>query len=350
MRLTPPTTKRQLRRFLGMINYYRDMWRRRSHILAPLTAMCSAKVKFVWHDKEQKAFEEIKAIMSRETLLAYPDFSKDFHVYTDSSDYQLGAVIMQNDRPLAFYSRKLNSAQKRYTTGEQELLSIVETLKEFKNILLGQKLIVHTDHKNLLYQKMSTDRIIRWRLLIEEFGPTFLHIKGEKNVIADALSRLDANFNEKLPTKPTNDYMAYIFVTNKDIKETDFPLSPNLIAKYQRLDKELNRRCMRTKNQNFSTKKIEGTEVIMYQGKIYIAVQLQQRVVAWYHEYLAHPGESRTEATIRQTCTWPNLRSHVETFARHVGPVNCLRNNGKSMDTYHQRKQKNFLGLVSTRT
>jgi RNase H-like domain found in reverse transcriptase len=70
--------------------------------------------------------------MSREILLAYPDFSKDFHIYTDSSDYQLGAVIMQDDRPLAFYSRKLNSAQKRYTTGEQELLSIVETLKEFK--------------------------------------------------------------------------------------------------------------------------------------------------------------------------------------------------------------------------
>ena len=67
---------------------------------------------------------------------------------------------MQDDRPLAFYSRKLNSAQKRYTTGKQKLLSIVETLKDFKNILLGQKLIVHTDRKNLLYQKMSTDPII----------------------------------------------------------------------------------------------------------------------------------------------------------------------------------------------
>jgi hypothetical protein len=173
--------------------------------------MCSAKAKFVWHDKERKAFKNIKAIISCETLLAYPDFSNDFHIYADSSDYQLGAVIMQNDRPLAFYSRKLNSAQKRYTIGKQELLSIVETLKEFKNILLGQKLMVHTDHKNLLYQKMSTDQIIRWRLLIEEFGPTFMHIKGEKNVIADALSRLDANFNEKLPTEPTNNSMAYIF-------------------------------------------------------------------------------------------------------------------------------------------
>ncbi len=81
--------------------------------------MCSAKAKFVWHDKEQKAFEDIKTIISRETLLAYPDFSNDFHIYTDSSDNQLGAVIMQYDCPLAFYSRKLNSTQKRYTTGKQ---------------------------------------------------------------------------------------------------------------------------------------------------------------------------------------------------------------------------------------
>jgi hypothetical protein len=74
MQLTLPTTKRLLRRFLGMINYYCNIWRCRSHILAPLTAMCSAKAKFVWHDKRQKAFEDIKAIIGRKTLLAYPDF------------------------------------------------------------------------------------------------------------------------------------------------------------------------------------------------------------------------------------------------------------------------------------
>ena len=68
---------------------------------------------------------------------------------------------MQNDKPLAFYTRKLNSAQLNYTTGEQELLSIVETLKEIRNILLGQELVVHTDHKNILYGNLSNDRIIR---------------------------------------------------------------------------------------------------------------------------------------------------------------------------------------------
>ena len=120
---------------------------------------------------------------------------------------------------------------------------------------------------------------------IEEFGPTFIHITGEKNIIADSLSRLHANFNEKLPTEPTNDSMAYIFLTDTDIKETNFPLSPNSIAKYQQVDKELKRRCMKTKSQNFSTKNIEGTEVITHHGKICIPVQLQQQVVAWYQEY-----------------------------------------------------------------
>jgi hypothetical protein len=73
---------------------------------------------------------------------------------------------------------------------------------------------------------------------------------------------LDADFNETLPTKPMNESMAYIFLTEKDIKETDFPLSPILICKYQRLDKTLKQKAMSTTNQNFSTKKLEGVEVI----------------------------------------------------------------------------------------
>jgi hypothetical protein len=88
----------------------------------------------------------------------------------------LGAVIMQEGKPLAFYSRKLNSAQTCYTTGEQELLSIVETLKEFRDILLGQQVIVYTENLNILYGKLSNDRITRWRLLLEEYGPKYVHI------------------------------------------------------------------------------------------------------------------------------------------------------------------------------
>ena len=107
------------------------MWHKRAHTLAPLTKLCSKKCKFNWTEIEQKAFEDMKKIVGRDVLLSYPDFNKEFVVHTDASKYQLSAVISQNNKPIAFYSRKLSSAQRNYTTTEKELLSIVETLREF---------------------------------------------------------------------------------------------------------------------------------------------------------------------------------------------------------------------------
>ena len=123
-----PKTRRELRRFIGMVNYYRDMWIRRSDVLAPLTKLCSKNVKWAWTDEQQKAFDLMKKIISRQVLLSFPDFSKPFDIHTDASHTQLGAVLSQDNKPLAFYSRKLNPAQTRYTTTERELLAIVETL------------------------------------------------------------------------------------------------------------------------------------------------------------------------------------------------------------------------------
>ena len=76
---------------------------------------------------------------------------------------------------------------------EIELLAIVETLKEFKGMLWGQRLKVYTDHKNLIQEALglTSDRVYRWRLLLEEFGPEIVHIKGINNTVADAISRLD---------------------------------------------------------------------------------------------------------------------------------------------------------------
>ena len=83
-----------------------------------------------------------------------------FEIHTDASDFQLGAVISQNKKPIAFYSCMLNLAQTRYTTTEKELLAIVKTLKEFRNILLRQKIKVYTDHKNLMYKTHNSTRVM----------------------------------------------------------------------------------------------------------------------------------------------------------------------------------------------
>jgi len=161
LNIKTPTTKKQLCSFVGMVNYYCDMWFHRSEILAPLTALTSKTVPWLWTPIHEKAFQLTKKIISREVMLSYPQFDQPFIVHTDASHTQLGAVISQSNKPLAFYSRKLTPMQQCYTTTERELLAIVETLKEFKNILLGQEMIIYTNHQNLLAQNCTIEHVLR---------------------------------------------------------------------------------------------------------------------------------------------------------------------------------------------
>ena len=149
------------------------------------------KVKqWKWTEEHQNAFDTIKRIVSQETSLRHPGFNKPFEIHTDTSKNQLGAVISQEGHPIAFYSRKLKSVQLNYTTTERELLAIVETLKEFRNILLGQEIKVWTDHQNLTYKTFNTERVMRWRMIAEQYGAELHYIQGSKNIVNDVLSRL----------------------------------------------------------------------------------------------------------------------------------------------------------------
>jgi hypothetical protein len=103
---------------------------------------------------------------------------------------QLGAVITQGNRPIAFFSRKLSVTQTKYSVTKIKLLAIVETLKEFRGMLWKQTIKVYTDHKNLTQDALglTSDRVYRWRLLLEEFAPEIVYIKGIHNTDADAIS------------------------------------------------------------------------------------------------------------------------------------------------------------------
>ena len=114
-------------------------------------------------------------------------------IYTDTCITQLGVVIIQNNRPLAFFSRKLSDTQKKYSVTEIELLAIIETLKEFKGMMSGQRIKIYTDHQNLVQDALgfTSDRLYCWRLILEEYGPEIIYIKGVHNTLADAISWLD---------------------------------------------------------------------------------------------------------------------------------------------------------------
>ncbi len=145
-----------------MVQYYPDMWVKHSEMLAPLSDLVGEceetkttrknKVKkkpWHWDSIHQIAFDNVKTTIAKEVVLAYPDFTKPFEIYTNDSTKQLGAVVPQENRPIAFFSRKLSGVQSKYTITKKELLAIVETLKEFNRMLWGQRINVYTNHKNL---------------------------------------------------------------------------------------------------------------------------------------------------------------------------------------------------------
>jgi RNase H-like domain found in reverse transcriptase len=101
----------------------------------------------VWSAECERSLATVKQTLGKNIVLTFPDFKKPFEIYTDASKVQLGAVIKQEGKPLAFYSRKLSDAQTRYTVTELEFLSIVETLQEYRTILLGPIIKVYKDHK-----------------------------------------------------------------------------------------------------------------------------------------------------------------------------------------------------------
>jgi RNase H-like domain found in reverse transcriptase/Reverse transcriptase (RNA-dependent DNA polymerase)/Integrase zinc binding domain len=306
-----PKTKKDLRRFVGMVNYYRDMWVRRSDVLGPLTTLCSKTAKWQWTDEQQKAFELMKKIIGKETLLSYPNFNKPFDIHTDASHTQLGAVLSQDGRPIAFYSRKLSLAQTRYTTTERELLAIVETLKEFRNILLGQQIRVHTDHKNLTYKNFNTERVMRWRLILEEFGPELIYVQGETNIVADALSRLDIVDS---PIQHSSHSIAELYgATKEDLPKDILPVTYHVLHSEQQRDQALLKATHINKQYQLKSFHGGGTgrTLICLHNKIVVPRTLQKRVVQWYHDILCHPGINRTEETIRQHFWWKNLREDV---------------------------------------
>jgi len=251
-----------------------------------------------------------KRIIAKEVLLAYPDFSKPFQIHTDASHYQLGAVISQDNKPIAFYSRKLNPAQTRCTTTERELLSIVETLKEHRNILLGHEIEVFTDHQNLVCKTFNTERVMRWRLLIEEFGPKLTYIKGTHNVVADYLSRMGID-----PEELSMD----AFALDDDDPVPDFPLSFPNIAKEQQADQQL-QQLLTDKPKLCKLSEFKHADkvvkLITKEDKIVLPTTLRKTAAEWHHLHLLHPGETRMELTLGQHFTWTGMRKTIQSVCK----------------------------------
>ncbi len=305
--------------------------------------------------------------------MAYPDYSKVFEIYTDASSKQLGAVITQENRPMAFFSRKLSAAQPKYSVTKIELLAIIKILKEFKGMLWGQSIKVYTNHANLIRDAlcMTSDRVYRWRLLLEEYGPKIVYIKDIHNTIADTISRLeyDPSINQtaenyhlmkvkrrssqrsqrqswktvskhwciEIDTDKREDFK-FLFA-NYGEEDEIYPLTTIEISEAQCKDQELKvyyKKNARMSKKDMCLQLIEDTIVLCKNGKLIILASLQHRAVAWYHHYPQHPGHSCLKETMRSVIYWKGMRTNIRRYVKpcrscQVNKRHSLRYGGKGI-------------------
>ncbi|XP_053294792.1 uncharacterized protein LOC128455141 [Pleuronectes platessa] len=195
----PPTTKKELMRFLGLVGYYRSFCKNFSSVVAPLTDLLKAKAEYIWSSMCQNAFDSVKALLCSAPVLAAPRFDQPFKLHVDASNVGVGAVLLQENAegvecPVSFFSRKFNKHQYNYSVIEKEALALVWALQHF-DVYVGSglsPLTVFTDHNPLTFLKSlqnPNQRLMRWALFLQPYNLDIRHIKGTDNVMADALSR-----------------------------------------------------------------------------------------------------------------------------------------------------------------
>lgn len=192
-----PQDKSEVKRFVAMTNYYRKFIENFSGLTQPLTYLTKKRAKFIWSPECERAFNTLKQKLTTTPILAYPDYSKEFKLTVDASNFACGGVLSQehdgSDKPIAYVSKTFKKCEISKHITEKELKAIHFAIKSFRPYLWGRHLSVYSDHKPLIYLYKMRDpasRLTRIRLDLEEFDFDVVYIKGKDNIVADALSRI----------------------------------------------------------------------------------------------------------------------------------------------------------------
>src|SRR6185312_13978870 len=170
-----------------------------TQIIIPLLSLLKKDTKYIWADSCETAFAKLKEAFTEAPVLLHADTSKPFFLETDASDFAIAGILSQMDsseklHPVAYYSRKLTTAEVNYEIHDKELLAIIASFHQWRSLLLGSSfpVTVYTDHKNLLYftdAKHLNRRQVRWSLFLSDFNYQLIYRPGREGEKPDALSR-----------------------------------------------------------------------------------------------------------------------------------------------------------------
>ncbi|CAK1593602.1 unnamed protein product [Parnassius mnemosyne] len=303
-----PKDVRQLRRFLGIINFYRRFLPNAAQTQAPLNNLLTGAVKgrqpITLTDKEIKAFEDCKCSLSNAALLAHPDCEAKLALVTDASDVAIGAVLQQLKggawQPLAFFSRKLSPTQQRYSPYDRELLAIYEAIKYFRHMVEARHFTIYTDHKPISFafhkrKDNCSPRQYRQLDFIAQFTTDLRHISGKDNIVADTLSR---------------------------IEELEAPVDLATLAESQANDVELAQLIKSgSSSLRFEQYNIPDCSTTLYcdistpTRRPFVPNILRKQVFDSLHS-LSHPGANATAQMVAERYVWPGMRKDCRDWAK----------------------------------
>lgn len=309
-----PTTVRQIRRFLGMAGWYQRYINNYSSIAAPITDLLKASDKFKWTSEAQESFDALKHSLTTCPVLTHPDFGEHFYIQCDASMTGIGGVLFQlkngEEHPIAYMSRKLNSAERNYSVTELECLAAVLSVKAFRCYVEGMPFTIITDHSSLKWlmsQKDLSGRLARWSLKLQAFDFCIEHRKGSANVVPDTLSRahIDEIPNIGIPIDLTSDeFNSATYSKLRSEIEDHKEEIPDVKVR----DGFVYKRAIQNEDSH-----IVDTETAW---KLWVPDGLREGVIKALHDppSSAHSGGDKTLDLVKRSYYWPGMTRDIREY------------------------------------
>lgn len=326
-----PKDSTELRRYMGLFNYYHRCIPKAAEILAPLNDLLRGlpqkkkKIELNWTPEADAAFQRSKLAISEATTSSFLKADAPLALRTDASDTCIGAALEQQDEqgrwfPLGFFSKKLSDTEKRYSAYDRELLAIYAAIKDMQRILEGRNFTVYTDHKPLVFaasqrSDKASPRQARQLDFILQFNTKLVHVKGEENTVADALSRIAT---VSMPST----------------------LNAETIATAQSQDEEM-QHVMDNSSLRLQPLSIDGVHILCDTShdvvRPYLPSTLRRTAFEVLHN-LAHPSVKATVRLVSSKFVWPGMRKEVNRWARsceHCQRAKVHRHNRSALGNFN---------------
>lgn len=304
-----PTSTKELRGFLGLAGFYRKFVRHFGMISRPLTDLLKKNTVFVWTSEHQQAFELLKDALSSAPVLALPDFSAPFCIYTDACKTGIGAVLMQKGHPLAFLSKALGPKNQGLSAYEKEYLAIIIAVGHWRSYLQLAEFQIFTDHQSLVQlneQRLHT--IWQQKLYSKLAGLQYriVYKKGSDNVAADALSRYPGEAQVFHISQCTPTWVQEVIQHYQND-----PVAQELLVQL----------AVTASNSSSPFTLTQG--IIRYKGRVWLGnnLPLQSKVISALHDSAigGHSGFPVTYKRIKQLFYWKGMKSDILKFVQTCG-------------------------------